>query len=343
MSGAANQFGTRFVLTSFGESHGVGLGVVLDGVPAQVPWNQDLLQQWIERRRPGSSSHVSARSESDAVEVLSGVYENKTLGTPIAMLVRNADAQSQAYKDAAPRKGHADETWLKKFGWSDPRGGGRSSGRETLSRVLAGAVAEMFVLSQGSAPIVKAWIEELGPLSLTEDEKNEAINHLSRSDIDGCVARFPSTTQAQAVSSLLEQAKTSGESYGAKIHLRLEALPAGLGQPVFRKLKADFAAAFFSIGAVVAAELGAGTLSSKVPGTKFHGEKALPYGGIQGGISTGAPMDWNIWVKPTSSILDVAKRGRHDPCIGVRAVPVIEAMAWLVVAEHLLWSREDRA
>lgn len=339
---SANQFGSRFSVTSFGESHGTALGVVIDGCPAGVSFDENLLKKELERRRPGhhgSGQIVSGRQESDAVEVLSGVFEGQTLGTPLAMIVRNQDARSQDYGQIknAPRSGHADDMWKKKFGHSDHRGGGRSSGRETVSRVMAGAVAQM-MMKQISAPTqVIGYASQIGPISLTAEERQQVISL----DVDSYQARFPSARD-QEVAKLLKEAQENGDSHGGIAEILIQNPPAFLGQPVFHKLKSDLAQAFLSVGATNGFELGLGFESSSVKGTDFHQGSQEVYGGIRGGISTGEPILLRVSFKPTSSILDVAKKGRHDPCIVTRAIPVLEAMTWLVLADHYLWSRTDR-
>lgn len=313
---SANSFGNRFVITSFGESHGAALGVVIDGCPAGLQWNQELIQRNLKRRKPGSSQAVSGRQESDEFEILSGVFEGQTLGTPIALIVRNQDARSQDYDQikTQSRAGHADDVWKSKFGHSDHRGGGRSSGRETVTRVLAGSVAQM--LCQKEAPSLQVNVQ---------------------------VVEVGGETYSEKTLEKLQKAKADGESFGGVLEVKIQGVPANLGQPVYHKLKADFAAAFMSVGAVTAVELGAGIESTRQKGTDFHKDSSSSnYGGIRGGISTGELISFRVHVKPTSSILDVAKKGRHDPFIGIRAVPVLESMAYLVLADHLIWMRTDR-
>ncbi len=313
---STSSFGNRFVITSFGESHGAALGVVIDGCPAGLDWDEKIIQENLKRRRPGTSAIVSGRQEADEFEILSGVFENKTLGTPIALLVRNQDAKSKDYDQIKnnPRAGHADDVWKNKFGISDHRGGGRSSGRETVTRVLAGSVAQM--LCHRLVPQMK---------------------------VSAKVIQVGTQAYSPAVDEMLKKAQGEGESYGGVLEVHIQNPPANLGQPVFHKLKSDFAAAFMSIGAVSAVEMGAGIDANLKKGTDFHNDAgSANYGGIRGGISTGETISFKVHVKPTSSILDVAKKGRHDPFIGTRAVPVIESMAYLVLADHLLWMKTDK-
>ena len=316
---SANQFGNRFVVTTFGESHGVALGVVIDGCPAGVHFDLDLLKADLEKRRPGRLKTTSSRNELDVPEVLSGVFEKKTLGTPIAVIVRNTDQRSEDYDQIQnqARAGHADDVWKLKFGHSDHRGGGRSSGRETLCRVIAGSVAQMCLQQMFPSLKVKTQITQVGPLQVKADNAAE-------------------------IEALLLNAKAQGESFGGIAQIEIEALPAGLGQPVFHKFKADLAAAMMSVGATQSVEIGDFADVSQ-PGTEFHSNQSqTQYGGIRGGISTGEKVIVQVVFKPTSSILDVAKKGRHDPCIVPRALPVLEAMARLVIMDHVLWQKTDR-
>lgn len=337
---SANTFGTLFKMTSFGESHGKALGVVIDGCPAGIDFNLDLLIANLARRKPGQSSITTDRKEADAPVVLSGVFENKTLGTPICIIVENTDHKSADYNEIRnqSRIGHADDTWKKKFGHVDHRGGGRSSGRETLTRVLAGSVAQMLVQKLQSKVLIKAFSAEIGPYKLSANE----LETVWKQNIDSYPTRFPSI-QSNEIVTMLEQAKIEGESFGGVAELRIKNVPTGLGQPVFHKLKSDLASAMMSLGASVAVELGEGFKSSELAGSEFHKEmESSNYGGIRGGISTGEEISIRVAFKPTSSIKDVAKKGRHDPCIIPRAIPVLESMAWIVLADHMLWTRLDK-
>lgn len=322
----ANSFGNLFRISSFGESHGAALGVVIDGCPAGVFFDRKLLESWLQRRRPGANATVSARSESDRPQVLSGVYEGKTLGTPICILVENEDARSSDYANLPDRRGHADDVWRDKFAHVDPRGGGRSSGRETIARVMGGAVAQMFLRQSSTASelAVNGFYRQIGPMVLADNEQ-------------------PSSEHWASVEKMLLGLKAEGESVGGVAEIRIHNPPRGLGQPVFHKLKSDLAAALMSIGAVTGVELGDGFRAATLAGSKAHaeGNEAL-YGGIRGGISTGETISLKFAVKPTSSIMDVAKKGRHDPCILIRALPVAEAMVQLVIADHVLWSQTNK-
>ncbi len=332
-------FGQIFKFHSFGESHGPALGCVIEGCPAGLSFDLQLLEKNLQRRRPGQNNLVSARDEEDKPEILSGVFAGKTLGTPIAILIRNQDQRSKDYEQLPNRRGHATDVWQQKFGHSDPRGGGRASGRETVARVIAGSVAEMLIKKLSPETKILSWTSQVGPLSETIPLQDWP--KLTREQIDQSPLRTPKkNNEAEA---MVLKAKEEGNSLGGEAQLAILQPPKNLGQPVFHKLKADFAAALMSIGAVTAVELGAGAKAATQEGLDFHVEQSEEvYGGIRGGISTGEPIHFKISVKPTSSILDVAKKGRHDPFLLPRMIPVIEAMAACVIADHLLWSRLDR-
>lgn len=340
-----NIFGSLFRVITFGESHGPAMGVVIDGCPAGLKFDNDLIQNFLDKRRPGQSNITSDRNELDEFKVLSGVYNDITLGTPIAMIVENKDQRSQDYNKIQnqPRVGHADDLWKGKYLHSDPRGGGRSSGRETLSRVLAGAVAKMLSNSLIPNLQVAAFVSSIGPLEMSNELVNDKFADQNlNSLIESSPVRIPCPQTSELATQLLLKAKSEGLSYGSNVVLSISNLPPHLGQPVFRKIKSDLAQALMSIGASIAFEIGAGFDSSKIEGTKFHSHlQSDVYGGIRGGLSTGEPIFVKVGFKPTSSVLDVAKQGRHDPCIGPRAVAVVESMAWLVIIEHLLWSKLD--
>ena len=341
---SANSFGERFRITTFGESHGAALGVVIDGCPAGIPWDEKLLRRQMARRRPGSGKLVSARRETDAVEVLSGVFKGKTLGTPIAMLVRNQDARSKDYKEIREkaRPGHADDTWIGKFAHVDHRGGGRASGRETVARVMAGAVAQMLLQELLPSLKVAGYAAQIGPLKLSAVDRRQLTREKAADFADRFAARFPSPSQRKKVEFLLLDAKTRGFSHGGVAEIVVQGVPAGLGQPVFRKLKADLASAIMSVGATTALSFGEGFAAADAEGSVFHSQGEDVYGGIRGGISTGEPIRLQVAFKPTASVLHVAKKGRHDPCIVPRAIPVLQAMTYLVMADHCLWRATDR-
>lgn len=335
---SANSFGNIFKISTFGESHGGALGVVIDGCPSGVRFDQNILNKNLSRRRPGLAKGTSARNEADQPEILSGIFEGKTLGTPIAMIVRNQDARSEDYNDLKDqfRIGHADDVWKNKFGERDHRGGGRSSGRETVARVMAGSVAQMFVTQLYPQIEVRSFSQKIAHFEITHwpDLKNISSENYDLS--------FPASNSKE-VRDFLEKAQAEGESYGGIAGLEIKNSPAGLGQPVFHKLKSDLAAACMSVGATAGFELGSGISSSPKKGSEFHkDEDSFQYGGIRGGISTGEDIRIKIHFKPTSSIMDVAKKGRHDPCIVPRALPVLESMVWLVLADHILWRRCDK-
>lgn len=344
-----NTFGDRFCVTSFGESHGVGLGCVIDGCPAGLTWNQEILQNNLNRRRPGSLDIVTARNEKEIPEVISGVFEGKTLGTPIAVWVRNTDQKSSDYSQIKkkPRAGHADDMWKMKFGFSDHRGGGRSSGRETVSRVIAGSVAQMLMKRVSPKTKVFGWIESIGEMSSDEKEVQALLKNKKKQDkAETEIFRFYGKQRNETME-MLKQAKLNGESYGAVLKIGILNPPPSLGEPVFRKFKSDLAQAMMSVGATSGFDFGAGFTAAKVPGTKFHSTKHPEtgpgtYGGIRGGITTGEDIFFRVAVKPTSSILDVAKKGRHDPCIGIRALSVFESMAYLVLADQYLMAKSNR-
>lgn len=344
---SANSFGEIFKITSFGESHGTALGVLIEGCPAGLVFDESLLQRQLSRRRPGASATVSQRNEPDQFEVLSGVYEGKTLGTPIAIITRNKDARSEDYQKIAlqARHGHADDMWKQKFSHSDPRGGGRSSGRETVSRVMGGAVAEMLVKALQPKTEVVGFSSQIGSFELSSEEFKQASTS-SVEKIDSFNSRFPSM-RSKEVEKYLLQAQTEGQSYGGVAQIQIRHPMPFLGQPVFRKLKSDLAMASMSLGATSGFELGdqnsSGFEAASAEGTQFHDiNQSQQYSGIRGGISTGETISYKVYFKPTSSILDVAKKGRHDPCIVPRAIPVLESMTWIILADHLLWARKDR-
>lgn len=365
MSGA-NTFGSRLAVTTFGESHGPALGCVVDGVPAGVEWDEDLLRTELRRRRPGGRG-ASPRSEPDEPELLSGVHwpgkvrhpmtgefspPGVTIGTPIAILIRNKDARPEEYEQKPDRRGHADEVLRQKYGTPLPSGGGRSSGRETVARVAAGAVARMIATSIPRAlrteafktVRVEAFVSRVGSVGLSEEER-AAFDHQTLTDDchpqDAYPLRFPSSKADDALS-LVEYLGSKNDSIGGEVTLWIDHLPVGLGQPTFRKLRSDLGQAALSIGAVTAVEFGAGFSAGEASGSGFHG-LGNGYGGLRGGLSDGSRIELRVAIKPPSSIGSFAKTGRHDAFLPPRVVPVLEAMAWLVIADHLLWARADRA
>jgi chorismate synthase len=329
-----NTFGTLFRLTTFGESHGPALGAVVDGCPAGVPLAVEQLQAALDRRRPGQSALTSARAEPDRVELLSGVFEGKTLGTPIAAMVRNQDARPGDYERlrTEDRPGHADAAWKARFHHRDHRGGGRTSARETLSRVLGGAVAEALLARELPQVRVVGWVSQVGGVKAAHPAAG-----LSRAQVDAHPTRCPEAGAAARIEADILAARSAGDSLGGTVDVRVEGLPVGLGEPVFGKLKAQLAAALGSVNAVSGVTWGAPDFESSValPGSAFHARKDV-YGGIQGGLSNGEPVLLRAWFKPVSTLADHARAGRHDPCVLPRAVPVLEAMVSLVLADAWL-------
>lgn len=336
-----NTLGELFRLTTFGESHGVALGAVVDGCPAGVALTREQVQAALDRRRPGQSAVTTARAETDQVELLSGVYEGKTLGTPIAAVVRNHDARSADYAALAKedRPGHADKVWRERFGHRDPRGGGRTSGRETLSRVIGGAVAEALLARDVPALKTVAWVAQVGPLIAPVPAEAP-----TRAQVDAHATRCPDAATAAAMEALIVKAKADGDSWGGAILARVDGVPPGLGEPVFGKAKALLAGALGSIGAVTGVTWGPAQLEERLalPGSRFHAGERDVYGGIQGGLATGEPVLLRVLFKPPATLAGHAKAGRHDPCILPRAVPVVEAMISLVLADLWLLSLARR-
>ncbi len=328
-----NSFGRLFRVTTFGESHGPALGAVVDGCPAGVALGEAEIQEALNRRRPGQSSLTSERREADRVEILSGVFQGKTLGTPIAALVRNTDQRPQDYDASAfeDRLGHADAIWRERFRHRDHRGGGRSSGRETLGRVIGGAIAEALLARELPSVRIVAWVEQIGTVAAAD-----APPGLDRIAVDSHPTRCPDPLVAARMAEAIVAAKVAGDSLGGVAALRIEGLPAGLGEPVFGKLKSRLADGLAGIGTVTGVLWGPRRLLEALaePGSSFHAAPET-YGGIQGGMSNGRPIELRILCKPPSTLAARAKAGRHDPCILPRVVPVLEAMAALVLAD--LW------
>ncbi len=324
----ANTIGTLFRVTTFGESHGVALGCIIDGCPAQLPLTEEDIQRELDRRRPGQSAVTTERQEKDRVKILSGVFEGVTLGTPIALITENADAKSSDYealKDVF-RPGHADYTWQAKYGVRDHRGGGRASGRETVARVMAGAVAKKLLAHYRVA--IYAYATQIGPIKGTTVDL-EAIEKNT--------VRAADPLAAQAMEAYILRAKEKGDSVGGIVEILIKGLPVGLGEPVFDKLNADLAKALVSIPAVKAIEFGNGFGVTIKKGSEQNATKDA--GGISGGISTGADIVMRVAVKPPSSISKTQKampKGRHDPCIAPRFIPVAESMVAITLADHIL-------
>ncbi len=352
MSG--NTLGTLFCVTSFGESHGPAIGCVVDGCPPGMTLAADDIQRDLDRRKPGTSRHVTQRRESDSVEILSGVFEGKTTGTPIALLIRNEDARSKDYAKIADtfRPGHADYTYWQKYGIRDYRGGGRQSARETAVRVAAGAVARKW-LRERYGVVIHGHLAQIGAKPIPF----KAWGHVDDNPF------FAASDDAMIeLESYMDALRKSGDSVGARINVVAHHVPVGWGEPVYGKLDADIAAAMMGINAVKGVEIGAGFASVAQNGTE-HSDEMTPEGfvsnnagGILGGISTGQDIVVSIAVKPTSSIrLDrrsidksgkavvVNTHGRHDPCVGIRATPIAEAMLALVLIDHALRHRAQNA
>ncbi len=336
-----NTFGRILRLTTFGESHGPALGAVVDGCPAGVALALDDLRSALARRRPGQSAIASPRAEADEPEILSGVLGGVTLGTPIAVIVRNTDQRSSDYANLPPRPGHADLAWERKYGVRDARGGGRSSGRETLARVIGGAIAER---------ILPADVRIVGfTRAIGTHTALDVPDALDRAAVDAHATRCPDAAVAARISDDLAACIREGDSRGGIVELRIDGVPAGLGQPVFQKAKSELAAALMSIGAVTGVTLGDAFDDAALAGREFHADEGvdaegweLRAHGIQGGITNGRRITLRCSVKPVSTIGSAARAGRHDPCIVPRVIPVVEAMAALVLADLYLASRLDR-
>jgi chorismate synthase len=323
MSG--NSFGSLFSITTFGESHGEALGVVIDGMPAGLSVHIEDLKIELKRRAPGQHAVHTSRKEEDLPEILSGVFENKTLGTPIAVIVRNTNQRSSDYealKDSY-RPGHADKTTMMKYGYRDHRGGGRASGRETLARVIGGYFAGLIIPSIS----FYAYIEEIAHFRLQKAPKDHTVD---RGEIN-----IPDKEMSDQVVSFLKSCKDKGESAGGVVTLSILHVPGGLGEPVFDKLKADLAKAMLSLPACIGFSVADGFQNARLPGTAIS-QNPAHFGGMEGGISNGQEIVLKMAFKAPSTIGEKAKQGRHDPCILPRVVPVVEAMAKIVIADHFL-------
>lgn len=357
---AGNSFGQVFKLTTFGESHGIGLGLIIDGCPAGIEIDEAFIQSEMDRRRPGQSSIVTQRKEGDNIQILSGIFEGKTTGTPIAMIVLNTDAKSKDYSHIADkfRPSHADFTFQEKYGRRDYRGGGRSSARETLARVAAGAIAKTFLKSTGIE--IQAWVNQVGSIRLDQDH-----SLLDLSQTEENIVRCPDAEVANQMIGLIKAVRKDGDTIGGVVKCVIKNCPTGLGEPVFDKLHADLAKAMLSINACKGFEYGSGFAGVEMRGSAhndhFYNEdgriktKTNYSGGIQGGISNGMDIYFSCAFKPVATIVSaqdsvneagekvvVTGKGRHDPCVVPRAVPIVEAMAALVLADHLLRQRSAR-
>jgi len=354
MSG--NTFGKIFKISTWGESHGPGVGVVLEGCPASLPLKEKDIQKELDRRRTGQSKVTTTRKEADRVRILSGVFQGKTTGTPIALWVENEDADSSKYEDIKDlfRPGHADFTYWMKYGFRDYRGGGRSSARETVGRVAAGAIAKK-LLARHRIKVI-AYTKQIGPI---------VAKKIDFKEIEKNIVRCPDKKSAEKMVDHIMKMRKKGDSTGGILEVVVQGVPAGLGEPVFDRLDADLAKAVMSIPAVKGVEIGVGFAAATMTGSKCNdrfttkGKKIVTKtnnsGGILGGISNGAVIVLRLVVKPTSSILieqetvttkgkktSIRVEGRHDPCVSPRAVPIVEAMVALTLMDHLLRNKHSR-
>ncbi|MDA0304692.1 MAG: chorismate synthase [Proteobacteria bacterium] len=348
---SANTFGHLFRFTTFGESHGPAIGCVVDGTPPGIALSEADIQIHMDKRRPGQSRHTTQRKESDTVQILSGVFDGLTTGTPIGLLVENEDTRSKDYDEIKDkfRPGHADYTYLKKYGIRDYRGGGRSSARETAMRVAAGAIARKVL---GDAITIRGALVKIGDTAINRGNWDWA-------EVNNNPFFSPDAAAVKSFEDLLDKTRKAGSSQGAIIEIIASGVPAGLGAPVYSKLDADLASAMMGIPAVKGVEIGAGFEAAHLTGEENADEMRMQgddvtflsnnAGGILGGISTGQDIVVSIAIKPTSSILspkrtvdaegkdtEISTKGRHDPCVGIRAVPIGEAMMACVLADHLL-------
>lgn len=348
MSG--NSIGTLFVVSTFGESHGPALGCVVDGCPPGMALSEADIQPELDRRKPGQSRHTSQRREADAVQILSGVFEGNTTGTPIGLLIHNTDQRSKDYSNIAQtfRPGHADYTYQQKYGFRDYRGGGRSSARETAMRVAAGAIAKKY-LRERYGVLIRGYLAQLGPVK---------IQNVDWDEIDNNPFFCPDAAKVAELESYMDALRKSGDSIGARINIVASHVPVGWGEPVFDRLDADIARAMMGINAVKGVEIGAGFGAVEQKGTE-HRDEITPQGflsnhagGILGGISSGQDILVSIALKPTSSLrlparsinlrgepMEMVTHGRHDPCVGIRATPIAEAMLAIVLMDHALRHR----
>ncbi len=346
MSG--NSHGQLFKVTTYGESHGEAIGCIIDGCPPNLKIDIDFIQNDLDRRKPGKTRHTSQRRESDIVKILSGVFEGKSTGTPISLIIYNEDARSKDYADIKDlyRPGHADITYDKKYGNRDYKGGGRSSARETATRVAAGAIAKLYLKEKFDLKI-QGYVSQLGPIIA------EQINY---SDIETNPFFFPNNNKVKELEDYMDLLRKEGNSIGARVNVIAKNVPVGLGEPVFDRIDADIAKAMMSINAVKAVEIGAGFSCVTQKGSEHRdqidsikGFLSNNSGGTLGGITSGQDIEVSVAIKPTSSIripgktinnkgedVEVVTKGRHDPCVGIRAVPIVEAMLALVLMDHVL-------
>lgn len=344
---AGNTFGSLFRLTTFGESHGPAIGGVLDGCPAGLSLDTALVQAELDRRRPGSTPLGTAREEGDVVEFLSGLFDGLSLGTPIGFVIRNKDARASDYdhlKDVF-RPGHADLTWQAKYGIRDHRGGGRSSARETASRVVGGAIARQFLVTEGIS--VSAYVSQVGAIRTGLGPEELDLEQRWSDPV-----RCPDPAASARMAALIEEVRAEGDSVGGVVACRVDGLPMGLGEPVFDRLEADLAKAMLGINATRGFQHGSGFSAAAMRGSEHN---LLSQGGTLGGISDGTALYFEVAFKPPSTIAMAQRamtssgevvvleaKGRHDPCVVPRAVPIVEAMACLVLADHLLRHRSAR-
>ncbi|MGB0918098.1 MAG: chorismate synthase [Flavobacteriales bacterium] len=357
---AGNTFGKLFQITTFGESHGKAIGVVIDGLPAGIDIDESLINQDLQRRRPGQSKLTTQRKETEEFQLLSGVFEGKSLGTPIAVTIPNSDARSGDYNHLkeAYRPSHADFTYQEKYGHRDFRGGGRSSARETAARVVAGAFAKMLLRQMGVE--IVAYVSSVASI-------NSAVNSqtVSLTEVEKSLVRCPDEKASSEMETLIDSIRKQGDTVGGVVSCVVRNVPIGLGEPVFDKLHADLGKAMLSINAVKGFELGSGFSSTKMRGSEHNDAFVLEggkiatatnnSGGIQGGISNGMNITFNVAFKPVATIMQTQEsvnsegnevklegRGRHDPCVVPRAVPIVEAMAAIVLADHYLRNKTQQ-
>ena len=354
-----NTFGNLFKLTSFGESHGSMIGGIIEGCPAGLEINKGLIQKDLDRRKPGQSKVTSPRKEDDKVQLLSGIFEGKSTGTPIGFLIPNLNSKSQDYSNIKDvfRPSHADYTYEEKYGLRDYRGGGRSSARETACRVVAGSIAKQLLNNYGIK--ISAYVSSIG--NIFADEKNMDLNK----DYDSNIVRCPDNDASEKMINLITELKSKGNTVGGQIKCIINGVKPGLGEPVFDKLHADLGKAMLSINAVKGFEYGSGFTGSKMTGSVHNDEfivengnvstKTNNSGGIQGGISNGEEIYFKVAFKPVATIMskqnsidkeknnvELSVKGRHDPCVVPRAVPIVESMAAIVLADHLLRNRTSK-